>query len=153
MVSKIIERIVKSRPQIILLSIAYSTLSSLHIENSTQLKLFFFHFMITSSMPLVVNMSVYLTSQLPSIPLIILSSWITYLNGLDSMVQCLSELNPICQIVRFGLNAQINSMNPIIAPMKFHKALYSDHYFSHCRPTPLLLVHCFLPSLSITREG
>jgi len=46
-------------------------------------------------------MSVYLTSQLPSIPLIILSSWIAYLNGLDSMVQCLTGLNLIFQIVLF----------------------------------------------------
>ena len=78
---------------------------------------------------------VYLTSQLPSIPLIILSSWIAYLNGLDSMVQCLTGLNIIFQIVCFRLNA----LNPVIAPMEFHKALYSDHYFSHS--TPLLLVH------------
>ena len=35
----------------------HSTLSSLRIENSTQLKLFFFHFMIASSMPLVVSKS------------------------------------------------------------------------------------------------
>jgi len=69
-------------------------------------------------------------------------------NGSDSMVQCLTGLNLICQIVCFRLNAQINSLNPVMAPMEFHKALYLDHYFFHC--TLLLLVHWFLPSLSIT---
>ena len=43
-------------------------------------------------------------------------SGIAYLNGLDSMVQCLTGLNLICQIVCFRLNAQINSLNPTIAP-------------------------------------
>ena len=72
-VSKIIERIVKSRltDHLTVNRLFNHVQSSLHIENSTLLKLFFFHFMITSSMSLVVSklhVFVYLTSQLPSIP-------------------------------------------------------------------------------------
>ena len=50
LVSRSISALSNRASQFISLSIAYSTLSSLRIENSTQLKLFFFHFMITSSM-------------------------------------------------------------------------------------------------------